>query len=83
MICCNSCINSLSISSDDDDAPDTEPAKDHLKIYRQKLRDLALLLNDAYAPADAYKLNEKLTKMGRIPLFVSICSFWTWTLHIW
>ena len=66
---------SFYICTDDDNKADAEPEKTCLKIYRQRLHERAKLLEDVYAPVDMYKINQKLTEMGRIPIFVSLNSF--------
>ena len=48
-----------------------QPGDDHIKLYKQKLNSLNKILNDVYLPAESYKINEKLMKMGRIPVSVS------------
>ena len=62
--------NVLSLT-DDDEQPDYDPSKDFLKVYKAKLRELSDILEDVYPPAESYKINEKLTQMGQVPLFVS------------
>ena len=66
---------SINISTDDNDAADVEPEKSHLKVYKQRLHELAKLLKDVYALANMYKINQKLTENGRIPIFVNLNSF--------
>ena len=60
--------------ADDENKDDREPSDDHIKVYKSKLKDLAKILDDVYPPAESHKINEKLTRMGRIPVFVS-CFF--------
>ena len=60
--------------ADDENKDDREPSDDHIKVYKSKLKDLAKILNDVYPPVESHKINEKLTRMGRIPVFVS-CFF--------
>ena len=57
--------------ADDENGDDREPSDDHIKVYKSKLKDLAKILNDVYPPAESHKINEKLTRMGRTPVFVS------------
>ena len=60
----------LSLKGDENE-DDKQPSDDHVKVYKQKLNNLNKILNDVYLPAESYKINEKLTKMGRIQVFVS------------
>ena len=60
----------LSLKGDENE-DDKQPGDDHVKVYKQKLNSLNKILNDVYPPAESYKINEKLMKMGRIPVFVS------------
>ena len=60
--------------ADDENDDNREPKDDHIKVYKSKLKDLAKILNDVYPPAESHKINEKLTRMGQIPVFVS-CFF--------
>ena len=57
--------------ADDENKDDHEPIDDHIKVYKSKMKDLAKILNDIYPPAESHKINKKLTRMGRIPVFVS------------
>ena len=57
--------------ADDENEDDCEPSDDHIKVYKSKLKDLAKILNNFYPPMESHKINEKLTRMGRIPVFVS------------
>ena len=61
----------LSLKGDENE-DDKQPGDDHVKVYKQKLNSLNKILDDVYLPAESYKINEKLTKMGRIPVFVSV-----------
>ena len=47
------------------------PSDDFVRVYRRKLRELEVILNDVHPPAESFKINEKLSAMGRVPLFVS------------
>ena len=62
------------LSTDDDEKPDAEPPRDYLVTFKTKLRELAKILADVYPPAESYRINQKLSSMGRIPLFVSVIS---------
>ena len=64
--------------ADDENEDDREPSDDHIKVYKSKLKDLAKILNDIYPPAESHKINKKLTRMGRIPVFVSFFFFFSW-----
>ena len=68
----------LSLKGDENE-DDKQPGDDHINVYEQKLNSLNKILNDVYPPAESYKINEKLMKMGRIPVFV---SFFFWTCHL-
>ena len=59
----------------DENKDDKQPGDDHVKVYKQKLNSLNKILNDVYLPAESYKINKKLTKMGRILVFVSFFFF--------
>ena len=61
----------MMLFADDENEDDREPSDDHIKVYKSKLNDLAKILNDVYPPVESHKINEKLTRMGRIPIFVS------------
>ena len=63
--------------ADDENQDNREPSDDHIKVYKSKLKDLAKILNNIYPPAESHKINEKLTRMGRIPVFVSF-FFFSW-----
>ena len=55
----------LSLKGDENE-DDKQPGDDHVKVYKQKLNSLNKILNDVYPPAESYKTNKKLMKMGRI-----------------
>ena len=57
--------------ADDENEDDRELSDDHIKVYKSKLKDLAKILDDIYPPVESHKINEKLTRMGQIPVFVS------------
>ena len=61
--------------ADDENKDDRELSDDHIKVYKSKLKDLAKILDGVYLPAESHKINEKLTRMGRIPVFVSFFFF--------
>ena len=61
--------------TDDENEDDREPSDDHMKVYKSKLKDLAKILDDIYPPAESHKINEKLTRMGQIPVFISLFFF--------
>ena len=61
--------------ADDENEDDRELSDDHIKVYKSKLKDLAKILDDIYPPAESHKINEKLTRMGQIPVFVSLFFF--------
>ena len=65
------------ISLDDDEKSDKTPSDNFVKVYRRKLCELELILNDIYPPAESFWINEKFTDMGRVPLFVSIIQIIT------
>ena len=46
-----------------------------------KLRELELILNDVHPLAESYQINEKLSDMGRVPLFVSKIQICTQILY--
>ena len=46
-----------------------------------KLCELELILNDVYPPAECYRINEKLSDMGKVPLFVSKIQIFTQILY--
>ena len=71
----------LSLKGDENE-DDKQPGDDHIKVCKQKLNSLNKILNDVYPPAESYKINEKLMKMGRIPVFVSFIFFWTCHLDV-
>ena len=60
------------LSTDDDDKPNAEPPRDYLVTFKTKLCELVKILADVYPPTGSYRINEKLTSMGQIPLFVSV-----------
>ena len=51
--------------------PDAEPTTEYLGVYKNKLRELSRMLCDVYPPAESNRINQKLTAMGQVPLFVS------------
>ena len=57
--------------ADDENEDDREPSDDHIKVHKSKLKDLAKILDDVYPPAESHRINEKLTRMAQIPVFVS------------
>ena len=61
----------LSLKGDENE-DDKQPGDDHVKVYKQKLNSLNKILDDVYLSAESYKINEKLTKMGRIQVFISV-----------
>ena len=62
--------------ADDENEDDREPSDDHIKVYKSKLKDSAKILDNVYLPAESHKINETLTRMGRIPEFVSFFFSW-------
>ena len=71
--------------TDDDDKPDNAPTKDYLMVFKSKLRELLIMLADVYPPMESYRINQKVTAMGRVPLFVSIMSnklIYVWVVRL-
>ena len=59
------------------------PDSEYLRVFRNKLRELAGILDDVYHPSESCRIYEKLSDMGRMSVFVSLLPFFVIIVAGW
>ena len=69
--------------TDDEEQLDCEPYSEYLRVFQNKLKELAGILDDVYHLSESYRINEKLSDMGRMSVFLSLSLFFMIIVASW